>query len=207
MNTDKQLKQNFFVGSDTQNIVLRAALTRFSSYGFKRTSMEDIAQEAGVSRPTLYAYFKHKEAILQRVSEGIHESVLNDIDTHLKSEQPLEQRLEKCFWAWTQPFMEILFGSPHGAELIGASSAMASDVSARAFEGFLLVLASTLDEAQKGGKLDLGTMNLDAEKAAEFLVLSLNGLSTGEANERAYKKRLRTLVSVFLAATSYQEVL
>jgi len=44
-----------------------AALTRFARYGFRRTSMEDIAAEAGVSRAALYLQFRNKEEILAAV--------------------------------------------------------------------------------------------------------------------------------------------
>ncbi len=198
-------KPTLFTGAETSSVVLRAAMNRFSSYGYKRTSMEDIAQEARVSRPTLYAYFKNKEAILQKVSEGIHEHALNNIEFHLGTDKPLTNRLEDSFWAWSQPFMEILFGAPHGAELIGASSAMASDVTEHAREQFLKMLISTLKTAQRNGEIDFKALDLSASGAAEFLVLSLNGLSTGQADERTYRKRLRILVSLFLTATAPQE--
>ena len=205
MKNQKTQSGTLFNGSETPDVVLRAAMTRFSSYGYKRTSMEDIAKEARVSRPTLYAYFKNKEAILRNVSEGIHDSALTAIESHLAAKRPLAERLHRSFWAWSQPFMDILFGSAHGAELIGASSAMASDVSDQARERFLALLTTALETARKDGELDLKTTRLSAAKAAEFLVLSLNGLSTGEADERTYKSRLKVLVTVFLTATSPKE--
>ena len=41
--------------------IFTAAFTQFSRYGFRRTSMEDIAKEMGISRASLYSYFKNKE--------------------------------------------------------------------------------------------------------------------------------------------------
>jgi AcrR family transcriptional regulator len=191
-----------FAGTDTREVVLRAAMTRFASYGYRRTSMEDIASEAEVSRPTLYAYFKNKQAILQTVSEGIHGYTLENIQAALALDAPLRERLERAFWAWVQPFMQIFFGSPHGAELIGAGSAMASSVSADARQQFQGRLAKTLETARKQGELSFDATGLSAARAAEFLILSLNGLSTGEANERTSKQRLKLLVTLFLSATA-----
>ena len=37
--------------------ILASAFTQFSRYGFRRTSMVDIAKETGTSRASLYSYF------------------------------------------------------------------------------------------------------------------------------------------------------
>ena len=34
--------------------ILASAFTQFSRYGYRRTSMEDIAKETGISRPSLH---------------------------------------------------------------------------------------------------------------------------------------------------------
>ena len=48
----------------------------FSRYGVKRTSMVDLAQEAGVSRQTLYNVFRNKDdvlrALIRAYTEGHH---------------------------------------------------------------------------------------------------------------------------------------
>ena len=44
--------------------IVRAATELFSRYGYKRTSMDLLAGQAGVAKPTLYAYFADKDAII-----------------------------------------------------------------------------------------------------------------------------------------------
>lgn len=188
--------------SDTKNAILGAALNCFSNYGFRKTTVEDIASEAGVSRPTLYAYFKNKKAILRTVSECMHSDTLRSIETQLRSDAPLAAKLEESFWVWSEPFMSTLFGKPHGAELIEANSSLASDISENARESFVSLLATELEKQFADGQLDLTVVDLNAARAAEFLVFALNGLSRGEADERTYRDRLKVLVSVFLTATN-----
>ena len=43
--------------------ILAAARTLFLKHGLRGTSMEAIAREAGIAKPTLYAYFPDKAAI------------------------------------------------------------------------------------------------------------------------------------------------
>lgn len=53
----------------TQARVLAAARACFERYGVPKTTIEDVAQAAGVSRPTVYKYFGGgKAAILEEIS-------------------------------------------------------------------------------------------------------------------------------------------
>jgi len=51
--------------------ILEAASNLFIKRGYEGTSMQDIAQELGISRPALYYYFKNKEEILVSLTEGL----------------------------------------------------------------------------------------------------------------------------------------
>ena len=52
---------------DTAEHVLDAALALFLEFGFRRTTMEDVARRIGVSRVTVYRYHPDKTALLQAV--------------------------------------------------------------------------------------------------------------------------------------------
>lgn len=51
--------------------VLSASVEIFSKRGYRATSMNDIAAEVGLSKPTLYHYFRSKEDILVRLYEDL----------------------------------------------------------------------------------------------------------------------------------------
>lgn len=59
--------------------VLQAAVRSFNEYGFRTTSLEEIATSLGVTKPTLYNYFASKDEILfecaRRGLEAIRDSV------------------------------------------------------------------------------------------------------------------------------------
>jgi AcrR family transcriptional regulator len=52
--------------ADSQRIV-EAARTHFFSQGFRRVTMDDLAEELGISKKTLYAHFPGKIALLEAV--------------------------------------------------------------------------------------------------------------------------------------------
>ncbi len=51
-------------GGARRDQILDASRSLFSHYGYKKTTVDDIARAAGVTKPTIYAYFKNKEDIL-----------------------------------------------------------------------------------------------------------------------------------------------
>src|SRR5258708_2224359 len=46
---------------DSKEKILLAAIQRFSRFGYRRTSINDVAEEAGVARATVYLYWKRKQ--------------------------------------------------------------------------------------------------------------------------------------------------
>ena len=64
-------------GSGTR--ILQAAHHCFSHYGFQKTSMEDIAREAGVSRGSVYRHFPDKDSLFRAVSQQQAEAFLDEM--------------------------------------------------------------------------------------------------------------------------------
>src|ERR1700740_3565335 len=56
--------------------ILEAAMTVFRRHGFRRSSIEQAAEAAGLTRQALYHHFKSKEALFRAVIERLHENAL-----------------------------------------------------------------------------------------------------------------------------------
>ena len=54
--------------SDIERDIIEAATHCFSSFSIKKTAIEDICKEAGISRPTFYKFFKNKNALVMRMA-------------------------------------------------------------------------------------------------------------------------------------------
>jgi AcrR family transcriptional regulator len=59
--------------------LLDVALAAFASHGFHPTSMNDVAEAAGVTKPVLYQHFRSKRALylelLEDVGERLREAI------------------------------------------------------------------------------------------------------------------------------------
>ena len=56
--------------------ILDAAMLVFRRHGFRRSSIEQAAEAAGLTRQALYHHFKSKEALFRAVIERLHEDAL-----------------------------------------------------------------------------------------------------------------------------------
>jgi len=82
--------------SDKAKIILAGALEVFTTQGYAAASMDRIAKTAGVSKPTLYTYFKNKEglfvALIQQMSGKRHQ-ILHALPTKPDGSAPPEKVL------------------------------------------------------------------------------------------------------------------
>ena len=77
---------------DRQDAILDAAFGAFATYGYRRTSMDDIARGAGLSRTALYLHYRNKEDIFRSLAARYFDEALRDMTAalHLPG-QTLEQ--------------------------------------------------------------------------------------------------------------------
>jgi TetR/AcrR family transcriptional repressor of mexJK operon len=183
----------------TRERILSAAFARFAQYGFRRTSMEDIAGEAGVSRAALYLQFRNKQEIFHSLAGQLHAQALTEAAGALAGPQPLAERLHAAVEAKSLRFVEIASGSPHGSELLDESSRLCGDVAAQSEERFRELVAGVLRQAARRGEIDLATVALGAAEAADLFVRTVSGLKGRGVTVETYRRRLAGLVRLFVA--------
>ena len=124
--------------------IIEAAYQVFMRYGVQRTSMNDIAQEAGIARQTLYNSFKNKDAILQATIRLFTERALSTIESGLEREADVGPRLDIVFTEIAVKPYEILHASHNGADIIqGMNKTSQSEIQASA-EKFRAVIETIL---------------------------------------------------------------
>lgn len=69
--------------SKTKLHIVEAAGVTFSRYGFKKTTMDDIAFAAGKGKSSLYYYFKNKEEVFEAVTDQEAEILKKEINAAL----------------------------------------------------------------------------------------------------------------------------
>ncbi|MCX8010098.1 MAG: TetR/AcrR family transcriptional regulator [Ignavibacteria bacterium] len=94
-NNGEELKDN-----KRKELIVRSARERFARFGFKKTTMDDIAADLRMGKATMYYYYKSKEEIFEAV-------VKSEFDEFKKSIELLEKDSEKNFKEKLQTYFQI----------------------------------------------------------------------------------------------------
>lgn len=62
--------QHMFHADDKRAVIMEAALGVFASRGFHTSTVDQVAEAAGVAKGTIYLYFKSKNELLDQLVEG-----------------------------------------------------------------------------------------------------------------------------------------
>ncbi len=106
--------------------ILEAAARLFLKHGLRGTSMEAIAREAGIAKPTLYAYFADKQAVFVALTAQLIEGWRADFLMALRGDGDIVQRVAVALIAKHRAVMRLLANSPHAAELYGEHDRLAA---------------------------------------------------------------------------------
>jgi len=92
--------------------VLAAALEVFGRYGFRKTSMDEVARSADISRQGLYLYFASKEALFRAAVRQELDTALGDASRCLNEEgAALDQRVVAALDAWLGRYVGSMLAS------------------------------------------------------------------------------------------------
>ncbi|HGG04588.1 MAG TPA: TetR/AcrR family transcriptional regulator [Aliiroseovarius sp.] len=113
--------------SDRKLQIKRAALTVFARYGLRKTSMEDVAQEAGISRPALYQYFRNKDDLVGACFDLVTEDGFEQADAAAVHETSPAAKVTAFLVAYTTFYYRILFSAPHSDEILELKTRFGAD--------------------------------------------------------------------------------
>lgn len=172
--------------------VLAAARDVFARYGYRRTTMADLARAAGMSRPALYLLFANKEAIFRALADAQMRGALARAEAALALPGPLAEVIEAAILAKDLELFRLLAASPHGAEILAESSALTADLHATLEADFAAALARRLAAA--------GVQR--SEATARMLAAAATGLKHAARDEARYRADVACLAGVVAAGLS-----
>ncbi|RMB85887.1 TetR family transcriptional regulator [Streptomyces shenzhenensis] len=87
--------------SDRRTMVLESAMATFARFGYRKTSMEEVARAAHISRPGLYFLFSSKETLFRAaVTQALDRDITAVEQVLADSGRPLSERLVEAFDQW-----------------------------------------------------------------------------------------------------------
>ena len=102
--------------------ILDAARALILRVGLRGATMEAIAREARVAKPTLYGYFPDKEAVFEAIVTELGGDIRRAFDATLADAGEVPVRIGAAIVAKYKVINRLLEGSPHAAELYDEST-------------------------------------------------------------------------------------
>ena len=165
--------------------ILDAATGVFLRYGFKKTSMEDLARAAGLSRQGLYLHFATKEELFKAGVLRILQSVRQAGRTVLTSELPLDEKLLEFFLATHAH----LLGAEHMTELMEAATQFVGHAADELEAEQSAHVAKLLRQSAAAWKLP-------AADLAAHLFAASHGIKLKVNDREEYRRRMRVAVKL-----------
>lgn len=186
--------------SNKRSNLLYVATLLFSRYGFRKTSIDQIAKEAGIAKPTLYAYFESKDALFNAVCQFVGEQMLAEAQAAADLPQSLEIRVSGVLAAKFTRTFELVDSSPHAQELIQVQERAAQQSIAEADARFIALLTELITSATESGELNLSALGVAAPALAARLMQLGHGASFRASNAEEHRANLAELVRLMLWA-------
>jgi len=184
-----------------QRILERAAKV-FLAYGIQRTTMDDIAKAAEMSRPALYLLFRNKVDIYQAIALSYFDGSVASAREVLAGDGPIGERLNLLLETSMFAMMEEFMRSPHGHEILDMKNQLAGEVLANWKESMVGLVADALDRAARDSGVDLGARGYSAETLASLFWDAIEGMKARLKNLDELRVATRSLVSVVARAVT-----
>ncbi len=136
--------------SETRQEILRAALKRFAHSGYAAASVQQIVDDARVSKPALYYYFEDKAGLFQALVDEAHDARYRLMQTAVQRSSDLKGRLVEILAAQfeylkrNRELMRIAFATAFAAPGEVPESLRYSEKCERNFEFIHLLMKKAL---------------------------------------------------------------
>src|SRR6266853_2197165 len=190
-------------GSTKPNAIVLAGLQLFTQYGYRKTSIDDIARAAQVAKRTVYLHFENKAAVFLAILEYLGGQVRDRCAAAERAGGAAVDRLTGLLDAYFGMGFELFSKSEHMPELEESFSRLA-----RARIGYLNTeyearLATFLRSLEKTVEIQGPPRGLTVEQIVHILVRAAEGAKHDpdvQGNRKALERRMRELAILALAA-------
>jgi len=176
--------------------VVQAATDVFLRYGFARTTMADLAQAAGMSRPALYLVFPSKDEIFSAVIQTMSHQTLAELRTALAAMPTTGEKLLFACTSWGARGYELASRYPDSKDILDLSFAAVRE----AYSDFQALLVEVLAET---GRQTVVSSTLD--DMARTIIYAIRGFTEVAKDSEDFVAMIETQVRLVIHALEPEE--
>jgi len=185
------------------NAIVLAGLKLFTQYGYRKTSIDEIANSAQVAKRTVYLHFENKAAVFLAILEYLGDQVRQRCAAAESAGGTAVDRLTGLLDAYFGMAFELFSKSEHMPELQETFSTLArvriGDLNTEYEDRLTRFLRSLLKTGAIGGP----PQGLTVEQIVHILVRAAEGAKHDpevQGDRKALERRLRELAILAIAA-------
>ena len=185
------------------NAIVLAALELFTRYGYRKTSIDDIAQAAQVAKRTVYLHFENKAAVFLAILEYLGEQVRQRCVAAERMGGTAVGQLTGLLDAYFGMAFELFSKSAHMPELEETFSKLARARIGNLNTDYEARLARSLRSLERTGEIGGPPRGLTVEQLVHILVRAAEGAKQDpklQGDRKALERRLRELAVLAIAA-------
>ena len=190
-------------GSTKPNAIVLAGLKLFAQYGYRKTSIDDIANAAQVAKRTVYLHFENKAAVFLAILEYLSDQVRQRCAVAEGAGGTAVDRLTGLLDAYFGMAFELFSKSEHMPELEETFSTLARSRIGELNKEYEDRLARFLRSLEKTGEIGGPPKGLTVEQIVHILVRTAEGAKHDpdlQGDRKGLERRLREVSILALAA-------
>jgi len=149
-----------------RSLILDVAERLLRHYGPQKTTIADVAREAGVGVGSVYLEFPSKDVLVEEISRARHQAVLGAMRAAAAEGRTAAERLTGALDARLDAFLSLASEGAHACDLVHCVSAAVKSAQASYHEEELALIADVLRRGATDGDLDVD----DAEASARTVL-------------------------------------
>jgi len=190
-------------GSAKANAVVLAGLRLFTRYGYRKTSIDNIAQAAQVAKRTVYLHFENKAAVFLAILEYLGDQVRQRCAAAERAGGTAVDRLTGLLDAYFGMGFELFSKSEHMPELEETFSKLARSRIGDLNTEYQERLTRFLRSLQKAGEIGGPPQGLTMEQIVHIVIRAAEAVKHDakvQGDRKTLERRLRELAVLAIAA-------
>lgn len=184
---------------DTRERILVAAIQRFSTFGYRRTSFNDVAEDAGLARATVYLYWRRKEDLFVAALERFDAHSWELAETAAAKKGSAAERIRAMVLAQYGATSDIVHGTASGHELFQANLRLGRAVVEECLYHGEKLLTGLLQQGMRNSEFSIRRPSARAADVAHIIVsFAQNSLLDRRHTPLSYRKSLRKTLDFIL---------
>lgn len=177
--------------------LFEAAVGVFMRYGYRKTSMEEVAAAAQISRQGLYLHFANKEELFRATVHHVLQCAFRSAEGVLRQEDlPLEARLLRAFDQWMGKYVGMM--GADASDLVQAAECLEGPAVADYEKRFAGNVTRAFEDGVVAAAYALA--GIAPAQLTSCLIATARGLKTHCRNRAEFCEEFATALRIMFAA-------